>query len=1191
MKNTRFFPFFYLISLLLFTNIRSYAQPELNDDGNLNLIGIDNIVNDWEGEYQEYKIPADPEFDYIRFYLRGGDGGTATVNSNSAQGGDGATIEFSIKIGDGPNEIPPGKTLRFVVGKRGQDHTVSNPLGGTAISGGGGGTGIMLSGGGGNFSIPLAIAGGGGGAKRRLSGGANGQGGRAGEDGGDGEGANGSTGGIAGFASTGDGGAGGNGGAWFNGYGEGSKGGGEGIYGTDCLGGTADNTGSNGGWGCGGGGGAFVDPSNSIHGAGAGGGYSGGGGSGCQANTCGAGGGGSYLDDTYPYDTNITAGGASSISDYGYVQYQFFCSSRFANTHTITKDASCFNTESIQLAEEDPKFWCDEVTYKRVDNNETNDTGLFEGLLPGQSYDFELLYAGEVVDTYTHIVPSDVDTEDPFINCVSIERDLNDDPNPSVTVNDLISILGDNCGIASSTIVGHGNAVSFSCDDLGTNSFTIRAVDHAGNEKTCTATVEITGGYPNFITAEPLSVNLDANGEASLSPDAWEVFSLSTGLCFGTNDVPDILANYSIPTNWQNLDCGDVGVNSVLMDEVDSNFPDLILELTVIDPIPIMASVANVTVNLDASGVGTLSFGDLNFTVSDNCYSNAEIIAAYSLLSEFTSFDCMDIGTFPVTLDNSNPNFPSVILQVTVESSELSFAPVQTDFCSNTSFDLTSLEDQITTANGTFNYSKSIERLYLPKRFDNSVDVIDLKTNSVLTSIAVSEYPYGVGVHPDAKKVYITHNFSFKVSVIDVESNTVESVIDLAGIDPDDINAGYNPQDIAFNADGSRLYVTCASGDNVIEINTATNAVLNIIPTGNSPTAITLSPDDSKIYVVNGSDNTLSVLNANTGASINTINVQDDPIDVAISADGTKVYVSNRNELNNVLKGAISIIDISSNTLVQTVFTDINVAEEMAVHPSGNLYTQHNASDGNSLLSRMEPSNGNALTYYNIESGVVNNLSGIGINEDGSRLYLVDRANDKVIVFNTLTNTELTSIPVEDVFTLHGNFYLKTTIDITEPTSYEPSEGDVIEVAFDGGAECASTTSITFDNAQSCVELAVKVLLQGPYNSGSSMMKDDLNSNNLLPTSVGGYTMLASATSNTGTEAIVDWVTIELRDASDNTSVLASRPALIQADGDVVDMDGTSAVQFTGVDASSAYVVVKHRNHLGVMTAAPVTFD
>ncbi len=977
----------------------------------------------------------------------------------------------------------------------------------------------------------------------------------------------------------GNGTAGGSGGGYYDGFIEGGNAGGEGQDGVSCWGGFKDSSGGNGGYGCGGGGAGWNGGGGtSDSGGGGGGGYSGGGGAGCWLSSCSAGGGGSYVDDTYPYDEVITAGGATAPSSYGYVRYQFFCSARFAATPSIIQSAFCYGTESIQFAVENPKWWCDDISYKRVDNNEENTTGIFENLQLGQSYGFELFYAGEVVDTYTHNVTSDVDTEDPSVLCLNnhFVFDLNDNLNPTITLGDIGVSASDACGIAATTIIGYGNSRTFSCDDLGSNTLSVRATDHRGNSATCSVNVEITGGYPDDPPPIVLDLDifLDANGEATLSESDLLFSANLETICYTRAEAE---ANYSISAAYQNLDCSDVGTFSFFLDEADTNFPDAEQTITVIDPIPIIASVANVSISLDASGVGTLSMGDLTFTVSDNCYTDAEIIAIYSLPAEFSMFDCMDIGTFPVTLDRSDTNFPSVTFQVTVESSALSFPAVNTDFCSNSSFDLTSLEDDITTASGTFTYTQAIERLYIPNYRDNNVSVVDLNTNSIIQTIAVGSGPWGVAVRPDGKKVYIINRDSHDVNVIDVASNTVEATITVDQF----------PLGAAFNSDGSLLYVTNIVGNNISVINTTTNTVVNTINLGSAPWGIALSPDDSKIYVASGAG--LLVVNASTGVVMTTIPLEVNPKDVAISADGTKVYVSCERGINpNHLKGVLHIIDISTDVMLQTLYLDHRSPYTLAVHPTGDVYAGHE-SFGGGIISSTSPSN--VITYYPIEAGVSNNFRGIDLNEDASRLYLSDSAEDKVFIYNTLTNTVVTSIAVGDAPISTGKFYVKTTLDITSPSNYTPSLGAIVNVAFDGGGECAATTSITFDNEISCVELAVKVFLQGPYDGGSSMMADDLNNNNLLPSSVGGYSMLASATANTGTEAIVDWVTLELRDASDNTVVLASRPALLQADGDVVDMDGTSPVTFTDLNVSSAYVVVRHRNHLGVMTATPISFD
>ncbi len=74
-----------------------------------------------------------------------------------------------------------------------------------------------------------------------------------------------------------------------------------------------------------------------------------------------------------------------------------------------------------------------------------------------------------------------------------------------------------------------------------------------------------------------------------------------------------------------------------------------------------------------------------------------------------------------------------------------------------------------------------------------------------------------------------------------------------------------------------------------------------------------------------------------------------------------------------------------------------------------------------------------------------------------------------------------------------------------------------------------------------------------------------------------------------GEDAIVDWVFLELRDKNDYSSVVATRSGLLQRDGDIVDLDGTSAVFFPDVTVDSYFLVVRHRNHLGSMTKYPKT--
>ncbi|MGV3636612.1 MAG: PKD domain-containing protein [Flavobacteriales bacterium] len=134
------------------------------------------------------------------------------------------------------------------------------------------------------------------------------------------------------------------------------------------------------------------------------------------------------------------------------------------------------------------------------------------------------------------------------------------------------------------------------------------------------------------------------------------------------------------------------------------------------------------------------------------------------------------------------------------------------------------------------------------------------------------------------------------------------------------------------------------------------------------------------------------------------------------------------------------------------------------------------------------------------------------------------------------------------------------------------------------------------------LRMAVKLLLDGPFDATTGLMRDGLRTAGLIPATEpysaaswtqladgGGEVVQAGVLNRTGADAIVDWVMIELRNATNPGTIVATRPALLQRDGDVVAEDGVSPIALragTGV----YHLAVRHRNHLGAMTAVPLSF-
>ena len=135
------------------------------------------------------------------------------------------------------------------------------------------------------------------------------------------------------------------------------------------------------------------------------------------------------------------------------------------------------------------------------------------------------------------------------------------------------------------------------------------------------------------------------------------------------------------------------------------------------------------------------------------------------------------------------------------------------------------------------------------------------------------------------------------------------------------------------------------------------------------------------------------------------------------------------------------------------------------------------------------------------------------------------------------------------------------------------------------------------------VNVKIKMYLQGAMlgvKQPNTLMRDDLRAAGLIPVDEpysnrsnyshygeqGGSEVIVdiAVLKVTGQDAIVDWVFVELRHPEFQKIVLATRSALLQRDGDVVDLDGVSPLHFEGIEAGSYLVAVRHRNHLGVMS-------
>jgi hypothetical protein len=121
----------------------------------------------------------------------------------------------------------------------------------------------------------------------------------------------------------------------------------------------------------------------------------------------------------------------------------------------------------------------------------------------------------------------------------------------------------------------------------------------------------------------------------------------------------------------------------------------------------------------------------------------------------------------------------------------------------------------------------------------------------------------------------------------------------------------------------------------------------------------------------------------------------------------------------------------------------------------------------------------------------------------------------------------------------------------------------------------------------------VKILLEGSYSNGS--MTTTLLSNghipinqpyNQLPWSYSGNESVAAIPSN-----VVDWILVELRTGTTSSTTVARKAAFIKSNGYIVGLDGVNPLSFNDLSAGDYYIVIRHRNHLPIMSSNPITLS
>ncbi len=360
----------------------------------------------------------------------------------------------------------------------------------------------------------------------------------------------------------------------------------------------------------------------------------------------------------------------------------FDCSDVGANTVTLTVTdnngnvSTCTSTVTVEdnVA---PVALCQDITVQLdatgvasittgdIDNGSGDACGIASMTLDVTNFDCTNVGANTVILTVTDnngnvsTCTSTVTVEDnvaPVAMCQDITVQLDAAGVASITTADIDNGSNDACGIASLVI----DVTDFDCSNVGANTVTLTVTDNNGNVSTCTSTVTVEDNVAPVAMCQDITVQLDALGMASIT----------TGdIDNGSNDACGIA---SLALDVTDFDCSNVGANTVTLTVTDNNgnVSTCTSTVTVEDNVAPVAICQDITVQLDAAGVASITTGDIDNGSNDAC-------GIASMTLDVTDFDCSNIGanTVTLTVTDNNGNVSTCTATVTVEDVE---APIIT---------------------------------------------------------------------------------------------------------------------------------------------------------------------------------------------------------------------------------------------------------------------------------------------------------------------------------------------------------------------------------------------------------------------------------------------------------------------------------------------------------------------------------
>lgn len=288
---------------------------------------------------------------------------------------------------------------------------------------------------------------------------------------------------------------------------------------------------------------------------------------------------------------------------------------------------------------------------------------------------------------------------------------------------------------------------------------------------------------------------------------------------------------------------------------------------------------------------------------------------------------------------------------------------------------------------------------YISNYHSNTLSILDLDHNNVLSNITVGVRPNDVAISPYDNQIYVANIGSNTVSVVDPITKTVI----------DDIKTGDMPTHVAIDSDISDrvIFVANSNSSSITPIAGETLNTLEEIKLQFNPWALFVNPFIDKLYVTskyNGSDTGfLSIidylyLQNELKSNVTTAPLGCTPGGISVNVNTNKVYVT------CLLQNSIIVIDGITNQILGRIFTN-QFPQAIEINPDTHqIIIAHIRSN---LVTVLDEENG-TIFETTIPMDDYSNLNYISIDPRHNIAYVVRSYSNSIVPFN-MSNGNLLS--------------------------------------------------------------------------------------------------------------------------------------------------------------------------------------